>query len=471
VCLATLGPGATNLLTGVADAHLDHSPLVAITGQGSLDRLYKESHQVINVVRMFFPVTKWTDRITNPRNIPEMVRKAFKLAEMEKPGATHIEFSENIAAMLVEELPALKKITVRRSIPEPETIRRAAELIRQAKKPLILTGNGAIRTNSSHILRQWVAQTNIPVVSTFMGKGAVSDREPESLLSVGLGAHPGIVEVLKAADLVIAVGYDIAEYGPEKWNADKHLKIIHIDFAQAEVYEQYIPEVELVGDISDTLEQLSRQVTAPVDFPEARAYRKKIEARWEAQKEVKTLKPEMVLHTLREVMRDDDILISDVGSHKMWVGSKFQAYEPNTVLISNGFASMGFALPGAIGAKLACPDKRVVSLNGDGGFLMNVQELETATRLGLAFPVLIFNDSRFSLIEEKFRKDSAITDSLEFTNPDFEALAKAFGIHHIRIETREQLREGLKHALECSTVCLVDIHIDAEANRELFNQE
>ncbi|KKT74246.1 MAG: hypothetical protein UW70_C0061G0001, partial [Candidatus Peregrinibacteria bacterium GW2011_GWA2_44_7] len=279
VCLATLGPGATNLLTGVADAHLDHSPLVAITGQGSLDRLYKESHQVINVVRMFFPVTKWTDRITNPRNIPEMVRKAFKLAEMEKPGATHIEFSENIAAMLVEELPALKKITVRRSIPEPETIRRAAELIRQAKKPLILTGNGAIRTNSSHILRQWVAQTNIPVVSTFMGKGAVSDREPESLLSVGLGAHPGIVEVLKAADLVIAVGYDIAEYGPEKWNADKHLKIIHIDFAQAEVYEQYIPEVELVGDISDTLEQLSRQVTAPVDFPEARAYRKKIEAR------------------------------------------------------------------------------------------------------------------------------------------------------------------------------------------------
>jgi len=470
VCLATLGPGATNLLTGVSDAHLDYSPLVAITGQGHLSNLYKEAHQIINVVEMFSPVTKWSERVTDPSTIPEMVRKAFKLSEMEKPGATHIELSENIAQMeLPKEKMPLKKTILRRPAPEPEALAQAIEMIKKAKRPLILTGNGAIRKRSSQRLRDLVEKTKIPVVSTFMGKGAVSDKEKESLLTIGLGANKEIFEVFKDADLVITVGYDIAEYGPNRWNPDNHLKLIHIDFTPSEVYEQYIPDVELVGDITLSLEGILAGVDQTFDFPKARAYRETIEAEWAAHDSIETITPVLILHTLRQVMDDKDIVISDVGAHKMWIGSKFSAYEPNTVLISNGFATMGIALPGAIGAKIACPDRRVISINGDGGFLMNVQEIETAKRLGLAFPVIIFNDSRYSLIEEKFRANNAVTDPLTFTNPDFEKLAEAFGIHASVVNTVEELKPTLEHAMNCETVCLVDIRIDLEANQHLFD--
>jgi acetolactate synthase-1/2/3 large subunit len=483
VCLATLGPGATNLMTGIADAFQDRSPVVVVTGQGGLPRLHKESHQVIDITRIYQNITKWSGRIVQPKSIPEMVRKAFKVAKMQKPGPTLLELPEDLAALeMGEEQPLLKRTVPDRSVPSADAIERAAQTIRNAKKPVLIVGNGVVRpsghansksqegdVSAAEALRKLVAQTHIPVITTFMGKGAISDREPESLLTLGLGASKQVFEVLKAADLAICVGYDIVEYGPEKWNKT-NLPIVHIDYEPAEVYAAYTPAVELIGDVQASLEMLTPHLkNVTVDFPEAKAYRAAIETRWKRVKsETKTLAPEYILHVLRDLLHDDDIIISDVGAHKMWIGSQFPAYVPNTVQISNGFCPMGFALPGAIGAKLAMPDRRVVSINGDGGVLMNIQDLETAKRLGLAFPVIIFNDFAYSLIEEKFRNENAVTDPLKITNPDFEELAKAFGLQGVTVKTMEELKPALEFALHCDTVCLVNIHIDTEANQGLF---
>lgn len=475
VCLATLGPGATNLMTGIVDAFQDHSPVVAVTGQGGLTRLHKESHQVIDITQIYQNITKWSGRIVDAKSIPEMVRKAFKVAEMEKPGPTLLELPEDLAGLEIGESKVLKRTVPERPIPNEDMIQRAAQAIQNAKKPVLIAGNGVVRPHAlsgksaSEALRKLIAQTHIPVISTFMGKGAISDREPESLLTLGLGASKQVFEVLKAADLAICVGYDIVEYGPEKWNKT-HLPIVHIDYNPAEVYAAYTPVVELIGDVQASLELLTPHLKKfSVDFPQAKTYRQAIEARWKRVKaETKTLTPEYILHMLRDLLKDDDIVISDVGAHKMWIGAQFPTYAANTVHISNGFCPMGFALPGAIGAKLALPKRRVVSINGDGGVLMNIQELETAKRLGLAFPILIFNDFAYSLIEEKFRNENAVTDSLKITNPDFKALAESFGLQGVTVKTLKELKPTLEFALKCKTVCLVDIHIDTTANRRLF---
>lgn len=470
VCLATLGPGATNLLTPISDAFQDRSPVVVITGQGGLHRMHKESHQVIDIVAMYRPVTKYNARVMENKSIPEIVRKAFKWATMEKPGPTHIELPEDLAAQaLAADYPILKCTVPDRSVPSETALQKAVSAINGAKNPVLIVGNGVVRKpGGAAALRELVEKTKIPVITTFMGKGAISDRQPESLLSLGLGASKQVFDVLKAADLAICVGYDIVEYGPEKWNKNG-IPVVHIDFEPAEVYTQYTPVVELIGDVESSVKALTPHLEHKGGFEEARQYRAAIEARWERVKaDTSTLKPELILHTLRELLNDNDIVISDVGAHKMWIGSQFPAYEPNTVQISNGFCPMGFALPGAIGAKLACPDRRVVSINGDGGVLMNFQELETAKRLGIHFPILIFNDFAYSLIEEKFRNENAVTDPLKITNPDFKALAESFGLKGIVVHTVEELVPALEIALNSEEICIVDIRIDTEANQGLF---
>lgn len=269
VCLSTLGPGATNLITGVADANLDKAPVVAITAQGGLSRMHSESHQVVNIVNMFRPITKWNAPVQAPQTIAEVVRKAFKLAELEKPGATHIELSEDVAAMEVHSsVEPIPPQIMRRPASDYKAIERTIELLQGAKRPLVLAGNGAIRKRSSRLLRQLVRALDIPVVHTFMGKGAVSDRSPHSLLTMGLGFKDYVFEAVEAADLILAVGYDIAEYPPERWNAGADKKIVHIDFAPAEVYTHYQPAVEVVGDISAalwTLNERLRNKPSPFD--------------------------------------------------------------------------------------------------------------------------------------------------------------------------------------------------------------
>ncbi len=471
VCLATLGPGATNLLTGVADAHMDKAPVVAITGQGDSERLHKESHQAIDIVHMFEPVTKWNTSIRNPRIIPEAVRKAFKLAEMEKPGATHLELPEDIAKIEVEAEP-LAPQRLRRAAPDYKAIAQALALIKEAKRPVIIAGNGAIRKLASKHLRLFVERTGIPVAHTFMGKGAVDEEDERSLYTIGLGARDFVMCYLERADLVITVGYDIAEYAPEKWNPGKEKRIIHIDFEPAEVYEYYRPEAEIVSDISGALWELNRKLeeeSISFDPGVIAPLRRRIQEDHEryALEEGDALTVPGTLHLLRSLLGPEDILLSDVGAHKMWIARNYHARERNTVLISNGFASMGIALPGGIAAKLAHPEKKVVAAMGDGGFLMNVQEIETAKRLGLGYVILVFNDNDYGLISWKQEASTGRHTGTGLTNPDYIKLAESFGIKGYRPTTVSELKAQLQESIDSEELCIVAVDIDPSENMKL----
>jgi len=470
VCLSTLGPGATNLITGVADAHLDKSPVVAITGQGSSERLHKESHQNVDIVNMFRPITKWNASIQNPHITTEVVRKAFKLAEMEKPGATHFELPEDVAKMNCD-LEPLEPTRLRRAAPDYKAIRQAIELIKNAKYPIIMAGNGAIRKMASKHLREFVERTNIPVVSTYMGKGAISDKDDHSLFTLGMQTRDFPNCAIDKADLVITIGYDIAEYAPEFWNPDRDNKIIHIDFLAAEVYSYYQPEVEIVADVSATLWELNKAVEEEnIEFNHD----------W-----IKPLREEMIkdfesydledgsftvpgtLRLIRKLMNPGDILISDVGSHKVWIARNYPVYEPNSVIISNGMASMGIALPGGIAAKLAHPKRRVVTIMGDGGFLMNAQEIETAKRIGVGYTIIVFNDNDYGLISWKQKGHTGKSFGTGLTNPDFCMLAESFGIKGHSPRTVKELKENLEEAVSSNEMSLVEVKIDPKVNHEL----
>ncbi len=471
VCLATLGPGATNLLTGVADAHFDKSPVVAITGQGDSDRLHKESHQAVNIVHMFEAVTKWNTSIQNPAIIPEVVRKAFKLAEMEKPGATHLELPEDVAKMQVKGKPILPK-RLRRAAPDYKAIDQALELIKKAKYPLIIAGNGAIRKLASKHLRQFVEKTGIPVAHTFMGKGAVSDMDEHSLFTIGLGARDYVMCYVDKADLIITVGYDIAEYGPEHWNPKKDKKLIHIDFTPAEVYDYYQPDAEIVADISATLWELNQRLEKenisfdPCVITPLRERIMKDHKSYDLKDNAKPTVPG-TLNILRTLLDDDDILISDVGSHKMWIARNYCTHVPGTVIISNGLASMGIALPGGIAAKIAYPKQKVVAAMGDGGFLMNVQEIETAKRLKLGYVILVFNDNDYGLIRWKQEAAEGKHFGTALTNPDYVKLAESFGIKGYNPKNVKQLKRDLKKAVDSKELCIVAVDIDPSENMKL----
>jgi len=448
VCLATLGPGATNLLTGVADAHLDKSPVVAITAQGSLERLHQESHQAINVLGMFAPVTKWNTQLDAPDIIHESVRKAFKMAEYEKPGATHLELPEDVAAQETDAAPLPARDPVSFAAPNPETLDRAQALLADADRPLIIAGNGAVRTRAADPLRALATCTDLPVVSTYMGKGAVSDDDPHSLMTLDSGDEGEAASAIAEADLVLTVGYDIAEHDPADWNCDAD--IVHIDSEPAEVYEAYDPEVEIVGDIGRTLRLLldwCRGAGIAFDTGWYAGLREQIVAdvdRMPSGEAPFALRD--VLPLLREAMAPEDVLISDVGSHKMAIAQNFPTYEPNTCIISNGLASMGIAVPGGLAADLAV-DANVVAATGDGGLLMNAAEIETATRLGAAYTIVVFNDNDYGLISEKQTDHTGEAFGTGLTNPDLPTFAESFGIDGYRPTTPAELREVFAAAI------------------------
>jgi acetolactate synthase I/II/III large subunit len=471
VCLATLGPGATNLLTGIADAQLDKAPVVAITGQGSSDRLHKESHQNIDVVGMFKPVTKWSSSIQNPDIAGEVVRKAFKLAEMEKPGATHFELPEDVAKAM-SPTKTIRPVTLRRPMPDRQSLAFVLELLTKSHRPIILAGNGAIRKRASEQLRTLVQKFDIPVVHTFMGKGAISDKDPHSLYSIGLQGRDYVMCAIEHADLILTVGYDIAEYDPRAWNKDSAKPLVHIDFEPAEVYYHYQPEVEIVADISNTLEALSFELSkTKLTFESgwAAKIRERIEADFEAYRlsNGDDFTIPGALHLIRENMRPGDLLISDVGSHKMWIGRNYPVYEPNSVIISNGLASMGISLPGAIAAKRAFPDKRVVAAMGDGGFLMNCQEIETAKRLGLAFTIIVFNDNDYGLISWKQKAHSGRSFGTGLSNPSYIQFAESFGIKGYSPKNLVELKSTLQQTIQGNELSIVEIAINPKVNYEL----
>lgn len=474
VCLSTLGPGATNLITGIADANLDKSPVVAITGQASLDRLHKESHQHLDVIQMFRPITKWNATISDPDVAAEVVRKAFKIAESEKPGAAHIELPEDIAKMESTRQPLMTH-RVRRPDPDQHALQEALKLLTRAKKPLVLAGNGAVRKQASDELRKLVGRCHMPIAHTFMGQGAVSDDSPESLNTIGMGFRDFIMDVVEQADLIITVGYDVAEYAPRNWNPQKDKTILHIDFAPAEVDTYYQPAVELVADIAAILRELNERLTASACTIGTLWYtptRDQIRADIQSYDlvEGKPFTIPGVLNLLRETMGDEDLLISDVGSHKTWIARNFPTRCPNGCLISNGLASMGFALPAAIAAALYDPERRIVAAMGDGGFMMNSQELETAKRLGVAFTVLIFNDNDYGLISWKQQIGRGRSVGTRLTNPDFKAYAESFGIKGYRPKNLSELRSQLKKAVTSGELCLVEIPVDPSVNFKLIEK-
>ncbi len=466
VCLSTLGPGATNLMTGVADADLDCAPLIAITGQVGTDRMHIESHQYLDLVKMFEPITKWNAQIVRPSITPEIVRKAFKISQSEKPGAVHIDLPENIAAMEVEGAPLCTNDTGK-IYASYRTLNEAAVLVSKAKNPLILAGNGTIRSQASESLTEFATQLNIPVVNTFMGKGVIPYTHPLAMWTMGLQQRDFITCAFEETDLVIAIGYDLIEFSPKKWNFTGKVPIIHIGETPAEVDSSYIPTVEVVGDIADALvEILHRADRKNKPAPHALEVRAVIRADYEqyAHDEGFPVKPQKIVYDLRQVMGPDDIVISDVGAHKMWMARHYHCDRPNTCIISNGFAAMGIAIPGAIAAKLIYPDRKIVAVTGDGGFMMNMQELETAVRIGTPFVTLIFNDGGYGLIEWKQQVHYGESAFIKFGNPDFVKLAESMGLKGYRIEAAIDLVPTLKEALDQKVPTIIDCPVDYREN-------
>ncbi|HYX16594.1 MAG TPA: acetolactate synthase large subunit [Nostoc sp.] len=474
VCLSTLGPGATNLMTGVADANLDGAPLVAITGQVGTDRMHIESHQYLDLVAMFAPVTKWNKQIVRPSITPEVVRKAFKRSQSEKPGAVHIDLPENIAAMPVEGKP-LRKDNSEKTYASFASIRAAAAAICQAVNPLILVGNGAIRAQASDAVTQFATLLNIPVVNTFMGKGVIPYTHHLALWAVGLQQRDYITCGFDNTDLVIAIGYDLIEFSPKKWNRNGEIPIVHIGVSPAEIDSSYIPNAEVVGDISDSLYEILKLADRQgKPDPFAISLRSEIRADYEqyAHDDGFPIKPQKLIYDLRQVMGPDDIVISDVGAHKMWMARHYHCHSPNTCIISNGFAAMGIAIPGALAAKLVHPKRKVVAVTGDGGFMMNSQELETALRVGTPFVTIIFNDGGYGLIEWKQENHFGKGNSsfVHFSNPDFVKYAESMGLKGYRVESALDLIPVLKEALAQDVPAVIDCPVDYRENHR-FSQK
>ncbi len=472
VCLGTLGPGATNLITPVADAFLDRAPLVALTGQADLDRMHKESHQYIDLVEMMRPITKWNARVSSPEIIPEVVRKAFKVAESEKPGATHLELPEDVMAMPLDAEPLPRRRPV---LPEPgaRELLEAADLIRHAINPIALVGNGVIRAGAAPALREFARATGIAIAETFMGKGAIDYTDPHALGTVGLQSRDYALAGFEDADVVIAIGYDLVEHAPKHWNPRRDKKIVVVDSAPAEIDACFLPEVELIGDIYHVLSRLAEECRDVPHSGGSTRLRDIVLGRLEAARtdDHFPMQPPRALWEIRDALRPSDMLISDVGLHKLWIGRMFPAHEPNTVLIANGLAGMGFALPSAIAAKLVHPERRIVAVSGDGGFLMNCQELETASRLGTAIVNVVWENHQFGSIVYQQDKKFGRHFGVDFTNPDFVKLADAFGLPAWRCESVGDLGTHLRHALSLDVPSLIvmpiDYSIDVAISEEL----
>jgi acetolactate synthase I/II/III large subunit len=469
VCLATLGPGAINLMLGVADAQLDSSPLVAITAQAGLNRIFKESHQVIDLVSLFRPITKWADTITVPEATPEMVRKAFKVAQSERPGATALMVPEDVEQSEASGLP-LPLNRPRGKAPSPEQVARAVEVLDSARNPVVLAGHGASRDHAMQALIRFSERLRIPVVTTFMGKGVFPDDHPNALGTIGFMRHDYTNFGFDQADVVIAVGYDLVEYPPERWNPNGDKRIINLSHTVAEVDAHYSLAVGVEGNITASLDALAAAAT-----PKNRDQKLNplvCDLQRDEIEQGKTddsfpLKPQRIVADIRAAMGESDIVLADTGAIKMWMARLYPCYKPETCLISNGLATMAFSLPGALGAKLAHPERKVLATMGDGSFLMNSQELETAMREKIHFVVLVWVDEHYGLIKWKQELELGCSAFVKFTNPDFVKQAESYGAKGYRIETADELLPTLRQALEDDTVSIIACPVDYSENLKL----
>ena len=468
VCSATLGPGAINLLLGTADATTNSTPLIALSAQVGMNRSFKESHQGVDLVSMFAPVTKWSALVATPGAVPEMIRKAFKLAQTERPGAVYLAIPED-----VEQAPAQgEPLPV--NVPRPDEpsrgqVERAAALLRAAARPIVLAGHGAARAGAGPALRRFAEMLGIPVATTFHGKGVFRDDHPLALGAVGFMRHDYVNFGFDRADLIVAVGYELQEFDPARINPDGDTKIIHVHRFPAEVDAHYDVAVGLHSDIGRSLDALAEAVgPRPAGaVGQVRALLAAELARGQRDDRF-PLAPARIVADTRAAMRREDIVLVDTGALKMWMARLYPTYEPNTCLISNGLSTMAWTVPGAIGAKIARPDRRVLVATGDGAFLMNSQEIETALRLGLAFVILIWVDDAYGLISWKMDLEIGRNVDTRFGNPDFVAYAESFGATGYRITSADGLLPALQAALAADTVSVIACPVDYAANLELI---
>lgn len=476
-CLGTLGPGATNLMTGVGDSNMDRAPMLVLTGQGASTRLHKESHQIMDVVSMFKPITKWATTIHHQDTIPEVIRKAVRVATTEKPGAVHIELCEDTAQAESDKTP-LPVTTFRRAVADDKIMNQIFARLQKAKRPVILAGNGCIRRRATKQLRLFCEATGIGVINTFMAKGCVDMDADYCLYTIGLGAKDIVTCAIDAADLVISLGFDLVEYHPSLWNPNRAKAIIHLDFLPAETDEHYHPELEAVGDLAHSLWMLNARVaqnqkSLHFDLSQQAGVRRDMLAEFTQYAEDKTsgsIRPQKVLWDVRRALAPEDILLSDVGAHKMWIARHFQCHEPNTCLIPNGFCSMGFALPGAIAAALTKPKQRVMAIAGDAGFMMNVQEMETARRLNVDIVCMVWEDKAYGLIAWKQQNQFGRHTDLSFNNPNWKTLAESFGWHGHVVDQSERLYDTITQALAESGPSLIVVPIDYAENMALTDR-
>ena len=473
VCLATLGPGATNLVTAAAYAQLGAMPMMMITGQKPIKTSKQGQFQIVDVVEMMRPLTKYTRQIVSGALIPSTVREAFRVAEEERPGAVHLELPEDVADEEVD-APLFPKDRVRRPIAEEKAIDRAVEMIAAAKRPLLVTGAGSNRKRTSRVLSQFIDKTGMPFFSTQMGKGVVDERHPLYLGNAALSANDYLHCAIEHADLIVNAGHDVVEK-PPFFMRHGGFEVIHVNFSSASFDPVYFPGHEVIGDIGNSLwqitQRLERQDTWDFDyFARVKKYAEARLREGEDDDSFPVLPPRLV-SAVRAVMPDTGVLALDNGVYKIWFALNYQAHAPNTVLLDNSLAAMGAGLPSAMAARLCLPDEKVMAVCGDGGFMMNSQELETAVRLGLDLVVLILKDDGYGMTKWK-QQDMGLPDfGLDYGNPDFVRYAESYGAHGHRIQRTEELEPVLRHCLYHPGVHVVEIPVDYGINARLLSRE
>jgi len=473
VCLTTLGPGATNLMTAVAYANLGGMPMVIITGQKPVRSSKQGLFQMINVIEMMHPIVKYTHQITDADMVPSIVREAFRIAEERRPGAAHIEFPEDIAK-LESDATLFNKSNIQYTDAHPESIKLAAEMINDAKCPLILIGAAANRKPIAEALSEFIDKTQIPFFNTQMGKGVVDEGHPLFLGTAALSDHDYIHAAIEYSDLIINVGHDVIEK-PPFFMQHSAQKVIHINFTTSQVDQVYFPQVEVVGRLAGSISSIGNLVRKK-DGPELNKYiemKKLMESHIQERSEFSDfpIKPQRIVAEVRKTMPRDGIIALDNGVYKIWFARNYKAYEPNTVLLDNSLASMGAGLPSAMAARIVHPDKKVVAICGDGGFMMNSQEMETAVRLKLDLIVLILRDDAYGMIKWKQMSMGYESFGLDFNNPDFVKYADAYGAFGHRIDSTDALGKVLKSCLNSNGVHLIDVPVDYSENERVLIEE
>ena len=474
VCLATLGPGAINLLLGVADAHTDSAPLVAISAQVGLGRIYKETHQVVDLVGMFKPVTKWSDTLLTPAATPEMIRQAFSIAQRERPGSVYLAIPQDVAMMPVEAtLKPLRIYPIPGEAPSPDQIAQAAEILGAAKTPIILAGHGAARHQAQDALIHIAEKLRIPVATTFHGKGVFPDDHPYALGTMGFMVHDYVNFGFDEADVIVCVGYELQEFAPAWINPLKDKQIIHVHRFGAVVDTHYNVTVDVTGDIPAALNALAAKVSPkPGLVATERQIRCLLRGELErGQRDASyPLKPQRLVADTRAALGREDFVLVDSGAVKMWMARLYPTYLPNTCLVSNGLSTMGFAVPGALGVKLAAPGQKVLAVTGDGGFLMNSQEIETALREKIPFVILVWVDGSYGLVKWKMEMQLKRFSHVDFSNPDFVKYAESFGAKGYYIRAADELLPTLKKALAEDTVTVIACPVDYSENTKLTDK-